>query len=178
MSEHWLDRLAAPQTRREGFKSALAGAALALPFTTGTARADNPGGSTPNACRNGCYFKNQRTTNRELQRCHADAHTAVSFATGLGGFVTLLLTAKARSTERYCVDRALLVEKATAYDCLQPDCPGFDPYGELGPCEPCAAVPGCLCCPSQVSSTGYDSCTSPPYCCGTAPGGFGCVPCG
>ena len=51
--EHWFDRLAAPQTRREILKAAVAGAALTLPFArTRPARA-----ATPN-CFGGCDWTN------------------------------------------------------------------------------------------------------------------------
>lgn len=178
--EHWFDRLADPHTRRQGFKAALAGVALTLPFQRSRAAfADNPGGSSPDACKKGCLYTQQRKTQNYL-RTKCDPGKASDIAkSGFAGIFGkgIEFLAKSAVIDK-CVDRALLLEKAGSYDCLQPNCPGFDPYGEFGPCEACAAVEGCACCPSQTSSIGYDYCTSPPYCCGTAPGGGGCVPCG
>jgi hypothetical protein len=181
-SEHWLDRLASPHTRRQSLKAAVAGVALGLPLQrTATASADNPNASSPTACRRGCFYTSHRMTGKELGRCE-QAITSAKVNT----FVTLFFgnipagianVTFLRSNDG-CGDRALITKKARDWDCLQPNCPGFDPNGEFGPCEPCNAVAGCLCCPSATSFTGYDSCTNPPYCCGTAPGGFGCVPCG
>ena len=74
-----------------------------------------------------------------------------------------------------CIDAAILAHKETQFDCRQPDCPGFDPAGEFGPCFNCASVKGCLCCPDPESEDGYSYCPGDAgFCC--KPGG-GCISC-
>jgi hypothetical protein len=181
--EHWFDRLAAPQTRRQLLRAALAGAAITLPFARpAPGHAASPSVNTagtcipplftdPHACRKGCLY----TAHRQYLRRH-DACATANVAAGVGGVLVGLLTnpvvffpyAGAILAASHCSDQALLELKAMQLDCLQPDCPGFDPCGPGGPCEYCNVV-GVHCCPDQSVAIGYSCCAQ---CC--KPTGSGC----
>lgn len=167
--EHWFDRLAAPHTRRQGLKAALATAALTLPFLrSGPARAANPNARGPHDCQIGCFYASHKQYARQNDTCQSAAAIG-----GYQGLVTVLFglipfgfaqQGAAAITAVNCHDQALLRQKAMQYDCLQADCPGFDPDGPDGPCEPCALLratgQNCVCCPDPVNSplVGYLYC--------------------
>lgn len=177
---HWFDRLTRPHTRRQAFKAALAGAAMTLPLARpAPAIAANAG---PGACRKGCQWTNHRQADEAFSKCRNNFLYQYPHAVFLAFYkfppAGIAEAVKLISDKQQCDDRALIAKKLRHYECLQPNCPGFDPESKLGPCEPCSAVPGCACCASATSFNGYDFCTSPPYCCGTSPTGGGCVSCG
>jgi hypothetical protein len=166
--DHWLDRLAAAHTRRQILKAALAGAMLTLPFARparGAIAAD------PQACQKGClYTASNRYTNR-LEGCAAtsdrgflSASFLVFFVDPLGGLVQSVTSTLGQVA---CEETALLVGKSASWDCLQPNCPGFDPRGPDGPCA--GLNKNLLCCTSSSSATGYTACA---VCC--HPTGDGC----
>jgi hypothetical protein len=78
----------------------------------------------------------------------------VLFPLTFGLSFTSIVTAPVK-TFLHCVDNATLNMKQNQAQCLQPNCPGFDPTGTGGPCETCAAS----CCPYAASDTGYYCCT-------------------
>jgi hypothetical protein len=183
--EHWLDLLAARQTRRKVLKTALAGAALTLPFVrSAPGRAANPNGKTPNACQKGCDYTSHVFYDRDFAACDAKLPASYKTACGGGGYDKLpwylLPVLGAPWRARYeictswtnklapCYDQALLQQQAMQYRCTQADCPGFDPEGPRGPCE-IAKEQGNKCCPSQSSANGYIPCA---VCC--SPTGDGC----
>src|SRR5205085_465475 len=53
-----------------------------------------------------------------------------------------------------CAEQANLRTKAQNWDCLQPNCPGFDPKAKGGPCDTCQDV----CCPDSQVANGYSCC--------------------
>lgn len=174
--EHWLDRLAAPHTRRQTFKAALAGVALTLPGVRSTpARAANPNATDPHACRKGCLYTAHaqfaRRNNTCLQIAQARQTGALVSALFINPFFGAAGNGAAIIQFDRCLQDALLRQKAMNFDCLQPDCPGFDPAGPRGPCEVCLGVAGAVCCPQQSSSIGYVCCP----CC--HPSGDGCSSC-
>ena len=185
MSEHCFDRLAAPRTRRDVLGTALAGVALTLPFARsarawGAARPARstgcPVGKTndPNACQKGCYYMSHTTYDNAARACGRFSNSI--FYGGLASMLVGVLnpvyfavnTGTAVLSESACRNRAILEQKARAFDCLQPGCPGFDPCGPDGPCESCVAAKG-LCCPDSRVIYGYSCCT---ICC--SPKGDGC----
>jgi hypothetical protein len=181
--EHWLDRLAAPHTRRQGLRAALAGAALTLPLGRATtALADNPqSGGDPHACQKGCFYTAHATYAATINNCLSTAGAGGYGLIGAGLYGQLLVgfaQAGAKLIQAsLCADRARLVQKATQYDCLQPNCPGFDPGGERGPCFNCNSLSNTVCCPDPTSVFGYTCCSTnepQPYCC--SPNG-GCKNC-
>jgi hypothetical protein len=182
--EHWFDRLAAPHTRRQGLRAALAAAALTLPLgRSAQALADNPqSGGDPHACQKGCFYTAHRIFAASSDSClrnglfgfYAGDTAAVFYGQvfGLVGAGVNLVGALG------CLEGARLHQKARQYDCLQPDCPGFDPGGEHGPCFNCNSLSNTVCCPDPTSVFGYSCCSTnepQPYCC--APQG-GCKICG
>jgi hypothetical protein len=194
--EHWLDRLAAPQTRAQVLRAALAGAALTLPFARpaagrGASRQRSQGpcnakpGKDPKACQTGCLRTSNLRSGRQLDACEAAFNkcwTGVDLAvsTGLllaGGWAWASLYSSEVDPGKTlclvgfgkCIDAALFLEKSRMYDCLQDNCPGFDPCGPDGPCVDCSRVPNASCCPDTTSVLGYSCCAQ---CC--APNGVGC----
>lgn len=159
--EHWLDRLAASQTRRQVLKAALAGAALTLPFASGARGAAT---ANPNACRKGCNYTAHKKFLQQSDRCTASYLPSVGVSFFVLGFAHIS-TAAGVAGAIECFDRALVTQKARFYDCLQPDCSGFDPKAKDGPCE---GVVG-LCCPCESCTQGYVPCAQ---CCN--PNGDGC----
>jgi hypothetical protein len=177
--DHWLDRLAVLQTRRQVLRTALAGAALTIPFArTRPARAS--GGSVkegPQACTRGCEYVRQLRTADELGDCYKGQNRNFVVSTALFMFVSPLNAVLAAGTAniqgRFCVDQALLRQKAAHWDCLQPGCPGFDPRDkQYGPCASCDQVKG-MCCPTPTVLSGYTCC----ICCDTKGNGCKAPPC-
>jgi hypothetical protein len=159
--EHWLDRLAVRRTRRQVLQSALAGVAVTMPFVRSTpaSAADDP-----NACRKGCFYTSFRKRLRAYDRCektYGSSLIAGGLATGFAFFPMSAALAAGSAANLACLELADLAQKAMQYDCLQPDCPGFDPKGADGPCENCVSSGG-TCCPDQKQLQGYACCTAPP----------------
>jgi hypothetical protein len=153
---HWLDRLAVRSTRREALRTVAAGAAaVALPaLRPSTAQAEGP-----TDCRKGCLWTNRQRYRPRVEKCLTIRRAAAAKIAGAGAYPALAVVlipaawidALAYST---CLDRAVLESKAGAYDCLQPNCPGFDPKAPGGPCDTCRDN----CCTCQASDTGYICC--------------------
>ena len=182
--EHWLDRLAAPRTRREVLQAALAGAVLTLPFARPAAvhaasqhRTARKSGcklgpsSDPKACQKGCFATSNLKADRGLDRCAGQiVLTNLSAISVLGpmGILPYLGTLGASAIgDVACSEAVLLRQKAMQYDCLQPNCPGFDPCGPGGPCA--GLPPNVFCCPDPSTWNGYVPCSE---CC--SPKGNGC----
>jgi hypothetical protein len=171
--EHWFDRLAAPQTRRQVLKAALAGAVLTLPFArSAPARAANPNSNgNPYACGQGCDYASHVQYQRAEGACNTGLSVGIIATDALMvlGFMNPLIGAAAEGAALInrvaCHNQNLLVEKAMQYNCLLPDCPGFDPSGPGGPCPPNAK----FCCPCLGCLGGYTPCA---VCC--SPTGDGC----
>jgi hypothetical protein len=180
--EHWFDRLAAPQTRPQFLKAALAGAALTLPFArSAAARAVNTRssanpcnakpGNGPTACRKGCFRTSNMQALRRLDVCRGaltQSLLASEYLLPVFSFVSLLQIGIGSVPMDACVEAVILRQKAMQRDCLYPNCPGFDPCGPDGPCADCANVAGASCCPS-TDVFGYSCCAQ---CC--AKNGDGC----
>jgi hypothetical protein len=153
-ADHWLDRLATRHTRRTALKTALAGA-LTLPLLRPfTAKADDP-----HACQQGCAWTSHQVYDMETSPCFVRANGKFDAAIVLapltfGLTFTSIFTAPAK-TFMHCVDTAALNMKQHQAQCLQPNCPGFNPQGTGGPCETCAAT----CCPYAAVEEGYYCCT-------------------
>lgn len=170
---YWLDELAVRATRRRFLRSTIAAVGgLAFPLVrTQPARS---GANDPTACRKGCFFMAHKTAERTLQQCRTNVQ-----AQALGDLITTLWVSPllggamllAEPSHEDCADRVLLAEKATLWDCMQPDCPGFDPLWRDGPCGSCKE--GCTCCPDQAVQGGYSPCTAGGGCCD--PSGDGCA---
>ena len=164
-SEHWLDRLAAPRTRRQGLKAALAGAALTLPFVRGApARAVVPRADDPHACATGCRYTVGQDFEDALNACARVSGVGFSAASFLFLGPALLLgpVAKPRPNSKFtakCLDVAAIQLRSQAYRCTQDNCPGFDPSGHNGPCEGCTAAHGNCCVYPADTLLGYFCCT-------------------
>lgn len=161
---HWLDRLAVSQTRRQLVRSALAGAALTLPFARSAAAS---GVADPHACRKGCFYTAQQQYLRASGICDQSSGVPILLGNVLyPAFVapTTALLSLPLLQQYLCKEAVALAQKARQYDCLQPDCPGFDPKGPDGPCELCVSSGG-TCCPDQKQHTGYACCTAAPAGC-------------
>jgi hypothetical protein len=143
----------------------------------------------PHACRKGCLWTSTRRFLKSYENTCFSAYNACSigargvgattagllYSFGVGG--SLLLGAVPAATtapvarkaaqalcevaNNKCTDLLLLRLKAEQFDCLQPDCPGFDPCGKDGPCEVCRQTGG-VCCPDARQDGGYACCTAPP----------------
>jgi hypothetical protein len=180
--EHWFDRLAAPHTRRQGLKAAFAGAALTLPLgRAASALADNPqSNGDPHACQKGCFYAAHTNYAAAGDRCYRQGNPFPGVAALLYGqlFAGAGLVGGKFIAAVACQERNRLVQKAAQYDCVQPNCPGFDPAAENGPCFNCLSHQNTVCCPDPTSFFGYSCCSTnepQPYCC--RPGG-GCRICG
>lgn len=177
--EHWFDRLAsARHTRRHGLKTALAAAALTLPLAR--ARPAHAASDTT-LCRKGCIYSRQRYTKADLNGCEIKYGT--HFYSGMAGtllFGSFLGVGQAIGgaiARNKCMNRALLSEKyEVEFTCYRPNCPGFDPTSEYGPCQNCPSINGCQCCADPAAPSGYTYCSSlSNYCCNPA---GGCKVCG
>jgi hypothetical protein len=160
MSGHWLDRLAVrATTRRDTLKAAAAGTAiLSLPGLLRPARA-----AAASGCTKGCTYqarKNYYKKSRDCGYTYGNSANSKLIATinwpGLAVF-TLPSAFLDIALGYQCKDQAVLHFKASAYDCQQPGCGTFDPYGPGGPCEGCLAV-GVFCCECQTVAEGYMCC--------------------
>jgi hypothetical protein len=145
---HWLDRLAVRINRRQALKAAAA-SALALPLLgASAAEADDP-----TACRKGCMVTSHAVFDNETAPCFVRANGKMDAAIILapltfGLTISSIISAPVKSFMN-CVDTAT----------LEPNCPGFNPTGPLGPCETCKGN----CCPDQNTETGYYCCTIVPF---------------
>ncbi len=152
--EHWLDRLAVRLNRRQALKAAAA-SALALPLLgASAAEADDP-----TACRKGCMVTSHAVFDNETAPCFVRANGKMDAAIILapltfGLTISSIISAPIESFMN-CVDTATLNMKNHQAQCLEPNCPGFNPTGHLGPCETCKGN----CCPDQNTETGYYCCT-------------------
>jgi hypothetical protein len=173
--EHWLDRLAVLQTRRQVLRAALAGAALTIiPFTgTRPARASRRGVRAATVdCAKGCEYANHLRTEDALNGCSKGADHGILASTALVLFVNpfqaIANTALSAAQFSLCQNQALLRQKAANWDCLKPGCPGFDPHDkQYGPCASCDRIKA-MCCPESAIPSGYQCC----ICCD--PKGNGC----
>ncbi len=162
MTEHWFDRWAAPQTRRGVLRSALVAAAtLTVPFV----RAGGARAAGPHDCQKGCLWTAEQTAQAAWDACTVQAQKSVKVGALLtiwgAGLLYVDLTAfTAYVGAAACHDQTVIAHKADNWNCVQPDCPGFDPSAPGGPCEPCAASGG-NCCPCQATATGYICCSYP-----------------
>lgn len=179
--EHWLDRLAAPHTRRQGIKAALAAFALTLPVgRPRLAWAGNPNGlGDAHACQKGCFYASHRSSLATINSCYKHSRGfyrgGMAAALLISPYLGLVQASTAMIAFEICSDAALIAQKDRNHKCLEPNCPGFEPAADYGPCVNCASIPGCQCCPDSSSSTGYTYCSSlSGRCC--APGG-GCRNC-
>jgi hypothetical protein len=170
-ADHWLDRLAARHTRRNVLKTALAGA-LTLPLLRSfRAKADSP-----TACQKGCFWTSHQVYDIETSPCFVRANgkfdaALVLYPLTFGLTFTSIFTAPAKTFMR-CLDNAVLNMKQNQAQCLQPNCPGFNPNGTGGPCETCTAT----CCTFAGTDSGYYCCTivagqAPCWCTAGATGG-------
>lgn len=146
-TDHWLDRLSLSLTRRQALRAALAGASLTLPL--GLVR--NARAADPNDCRTGCLYTSLRKFEQARNGCDirffkAQATYLLNPALAVGQYLAAFA----------CMETAVLVHKARAYDCYQPNCSGFDPKGKDGPCEHIPAGSNCCVCPNVP--TGYVPC--------------------
>jgi hypothetical protein len=172
--EHWLDRLAVLQTRRQVLRAALAGAALTIPFArTRPAGASGRSLKAPSPdCERGCRFSNQLRYGDALAGCWKGLERGVLTTSAVTLYLNPLygmaVGGVAFGTAAYCTNQAILRQKAGAWDCEQPGCPGFDPHDkQYGPCASCDQVKG-MCCVTQTVLSGYTCC----ICCD--PKGNGC----
>lgn len=175
-ADRWLDELAIRATRGGFLRTAVAAAgALAFPLARAGGAAAAP--HDPTACRTGCFWMAHKNAQRDLQTCmDALVQLGGGYAIGVGLWVNPWygLATQGIAFIRYtsCHERALLTQKATQWDCLQPNCPGFDPARTGGPCDGCAGAGG-HCCPDQKVVSGYSCCTGTGGCCD--PSGDGCA---
>lgn len=171
---YWLDELAVRATRGRFLRTTIA-AVGGLVFPLVRAHPATSAANDPTACRKGCFYMAHRTADRTLQACRTsvrqqalpDLLATLWVSPFLGGAMLL-----AEPSHEDCADRTLLVQKATLWDCMQPDCPGFDPAAAGGPCDGCQAAGG-HCCPDQAVVSGYSCCTGTGGCCD--PSGNGCA---
>jgi hypothetical protein len=148
------DILAGRPTRRQALRAALAAAALTLPFAA--AKVPKARAAGPTDCRKGCLWTAGRDVQTREAACvnrfvvdYVGSFLSLPFnPLGLQNGVRNLIQLES------CRDRNVLTSKAAYYDCLQPDCPGFDPKKEGGPCDGCRDN----CCPCQASEVGYICC--------------------
>jgi hypothetical protein len=156
--EHWFDRLAVRRTRREVLKGA-AGLTGAL-FGLSAAPAQAAYTDDPNACRTGCNWTAHQTYVTKSGGCFSlgveEAVLSQVVLMGLYGFlgVTGYSGKLGALAEGSCNDGALIQQKASLYDCLQPGCNGFDPKQKGGPCDTCTAT----CCADPTVISGYSCC--------------------
>jgi hypothetical protein len=166
-SEHWFDRLATMQTRRQAIRSSLA-AVAALTFPLDRARGARAAG--PNDCQKGCIWTANESYHAAMARCDAAGFKPAAIAVYLGfwggpfnvvsGVVIDAIVTPA------CQDQAVLALKSSGWDCIQPGCPGFDPTAPGGPCADChqncctcpASTNGYICCAFACDDTNHNCC--------------------
>jgi hypothetical protein len=166
---HWFDRLAAPRTRRQTFKVALAGALATLPL--GRVRFAH---AAAEQCTYPCMYSSQVQTARAKNSCDN-----LGLFGGIASYTALWVNpiAYAASTANLlkdlvaCEQHADLVAKATQFDCIQPGCGSWQPNPDIL-CPGCKEAGGTCCpAPSYSSGSGYLCCS----CC--ADNGDGCKVC-
>jgi hypothetical protein len=171
--EHWLDRLAAPHTRRQGMKAVLAGAALSLPFVRSLPAAK---AANPSDCRQGCIWQSKQNYAFNAGQCRTYTEQYL-IASPLFFVTSPLLIPIANMVyggrERRCFDRARVEYKLDESNCFKPFCPGFDPNQPGGPCDGCVSPYSCNPCPDV--DIGYICCVYPQGdchgdCCPSHPG--------
>jgi hypothetical protein len=148
-------------TRRQALKSAAAGVALAsFPLL----RSAPAVAADPHACRQGCLWTAHQNAEQGYERCARAAAAAFLLYAGYGPAIGLgLLGSQAKGAysgltlQFSCNDRVHASAKAANADCREPDCPGFDPKGDNGPC---AGVQD-NCCPCATVLSGYIPCIYP-----------------
>jgi hypothetical protein len=167
-------------TRRQALALAAAGAwSLPLLRSYGAAAAT---GRTTDLCQRGCANTAIRITGARLDRCLSQTGGRLAALTAVllysGNIFGYAASAGANFIgASICANQAQLNGKAMQWDCLQPGCPGFDPFSEYGPCRNCKTIPNCLCCPDPSALDGYTYCNSrppQPECCA---GSGGCQKC-
>jgi hypothetical protein len=172
-SETWFDRLAAPQTRRENLKSALAGAAAAvgagLPLAGKVAEAE---AATPTDCRKGCVWDAGQRYARYGRANEAAYWIPLELALGPPTPFSAFYAIWLRQGLRRNADRNWRQYRQDLNTCFQPYCPGFDPKKPGGPCDGCD--PPLYCNPCELVDTGYICCIYEPSdchgdCCHPAP---------
>jgi hypothetical protein len=176
-TDSWFDRLALRQSRGHFLKTALAsGAVLTLP----QARAARASVSNDFDCWRGCFYTAHVRQQTDLdncltkyQQCASAVGKRVFWIPILGGAAVPLVQKGCEAVYQNkiakCYDLALLKEKAMERDCLEPNCPGFDPEAPDGPCAFVKKTGG-HCCPDPKSVTGYSGCSE---CCSAT--GDGCA---
>ncbi len=173
--DRWLDELAL-RTTRTGFLRAAVAAVGGLALPLGRASLASAAPNDPTACRKGCFWTAHRKTRRTLDACDAAGVNLNVTGLGVAAWVNPLygLAIQGTSFIRWasCKERALLVQKAAQWDCMQPNCPGFDPAAAGGPCDGCTGAGG-ICCPDSAVVSGYSCCTGQGGCCD--PSGDGCA---
>lgn len=145
------DPMSAPRTRRSILKAALAGVVLTLPFAGGAVQKARAAG--PADCRKGCQWTAGKDFASGRRGCVDTYAGSLLFGCAYVFYLPIAVTA-GTLREFECLDRNFLVNKSKMYDCLLPDCPGFDPKKEGGPCDGCRDN----CCPCQASENGYICC--------------------
>jgi hypothetical protein len=149
LSDHWLDRLSVRLTRRQAMKAGLAGAMIGgLPLAHPPA-AGATTGSASLPCFKGCVWTAGNDFQNSFRGCAANfvvGHTSYLIGPAYGLFASASAFA--------CKDLAIMRQKASFYDCVQPDCGGFNPKARGGPCDDCHNN----CCPCGASDNGYICC--------------------
>ena len=150
-TNHWFDQITARYTRRQTLKVAV-GIALGWPLLQGRAGA---GTITTGPCFTGCVWTARGQRAKAVNTCENSMISAgwlagYSFVGLLGlGAVSSIIQAG-----DHCIDSAILQEKADFYDCISPNCNGFDPKQSGGPCDGCSNN----CCTCSASTNGYICC--------------------
>lgn len=163
--EHWLDLLAARQTRRRLLKTALAGAALTLPFASS---AHSGGARTDADCSKPCNWTRGQNFSRRRSGCFANTKVTAYASWWLLGPLGVPVLSTAQLSGAGCLEVTALRDKAAAWDCKQPNCSGYDPKEPGGPCEGYSG----LCCPCSGCDAGFIECAAG-LCCNKA--GTGCA---
>jgi hypothetical protein len=135
-------------TRRQALGAAFAGmVGLTLPAALRTAPA---AADQPRDCFKGCAYTSGKRYQTALNACR----TGTKVNTAIFFFISPFAGLAGEALNTVCFDVAALRTKADAFDCLQPNCPGFDPRAPGGPCDGCQD----FCCTCHASDTGYICC--------------------
>jgi hypothetical protein len=123
------------------------------------ARVPTARAASETACRKGCLWSAGKDYRSRAAGCEAIRAEAEYTMLAIGIFPWLavsLSSAFFAAGLRYasCVDHNVLQAKAAGYDCLQPNCAGFNPRKAGGPCDGCQVK----CCTCQASDNGYICC--------------------
>jgi hypothetical protein len=154
-TEHWFDRLTVRLTRRQALKAAagVTGTALAWPLLRNSVPA-GAGTITVDDCFKGCTWTAYSDSQAAAQSC---ANKAIGTYLGMLATSPLLAIGALpllKTLETNCLDSAVLQQKADYYDCMRPNCNGFDPKEPGGPCDGCKDN----CCTCAASANGYICC--------------------